>query len=570
MELSSSIIEPQLPPSYGFVTAPYNHQVAAHNFCINKEFFALFMEQGTGKTKTTIDLANDMYLKGEIDAVMVVAPNGVHRQWAVEQVPKHSHLPFVSFVFKSTLPKSAKNLLNTFVTEKKPMLKWLMVNVEAFSHETHISLFKQYLLANKVFLVIDEATAIKNPGANRTIAILSWLGDAQYRGKKLVSYKPYSKRRAILTGTPVTNSVYDLWSMFYFLKPNFFGRTFYSFKAHFGIEVTLDIFVKGIQRKITKLASRQEIAAIRKMLDKGASFLEIAEKYNVRPEDVLYLQAHPTCEVPYKNLVELKQSIAPFAFFARKKDCYDLPPKTYEKVLVELTKEQKRLYNDLKEEYITQFYDSEVSVSQKVALYIRLSQIAGGFLPYVDEAGYKEVRPTDKTNPKVEALLSKLDEASYPLIITTRFRAEAEVLHAAIQKAKPDFRTELILGGVSNRDKKLEDYKNGLVDILVANEKIISKGHNFQNGDTIYRYSFSYSIEDSEQLEDRIHRDGQESDKCLYVHFIALDTIDEEIHASVQGGKNLLEYMREKSVKEFLQNKSEEALREFPKENDYE
>lgn len=570
MELNSTVIEPQLPPSYGYKITPYNHQVAAHNFSINKEFFALFMEQGTGKTKTTIDLANDMFLKGEINAVMVIAPNGVHRQWAVEQIPKHSHLPFASFVFKSTLPKSTRNLMNKWIVEPKAVLKWFLVNVEAFSHDTHIAVFKQYLLANKVFLVIDESTAIKNPGANRTIAILSWLGDAQYRGKRLVSYKPYAKRRAILTGTPVTNSVYDLWAMFYFLKPNFFGRTYYAFKAHFGIESVLDIFVNGAQRKITKLASRTEIKKAQKLLGEGVPFLEIAEKLSFRPEDVLYLQAHPDCEVPYKNLVELKQSIAPFAFFARKKDCYDLPPKTYEKVLVELTKEQRRLYNDLKEEYITQFYDSEVSVSQKVALYIRLSQIAGGFLPYQDEVGYKEVRPTDKTNPKVEALLSKLDEASYPLIITTRFRAEAEVIYQSILKAKPDFRVELILGGVKNRDAKLEDYKNGLVDIIVANEKIISKGHNLQKGDTIYRYSFSYSIEDNEQLEDRIHRDGQESDKCLYVHFIALDTIDEEIHTAVQGGKNLLEYMREKTVKEFLTIKSEETLQEFPKEQEYE
>lgn len=566
MEIGNTSIEPQLPPSYGYKTVPYNHQIAAHNFCINKEFFALFMEQGTGKTKTTVDLANDMFLKGDIQAVMVVAPNGVHKQWATEQVPKHSHLPFSSFVFKSTMGKGLRNRLEKFVTEPQQQLKWLMVNVEAFSHETHINLFKKFLQLNRTFLVIDEATAIKNPGANRTIAILSWLGDAQYRGKKLVAYKPYSARRAILTGTPVTNSVYDLWSMFYFLKPNFFGRTYYAFKAHFGIEAVLNIFVGGVQRKITKLATRAEIRKAQELLQSGESFLSIAEKLSFRPEDVLYLQAHPECEVPYKNLAELKQSIAPFAFFARKKDCYDLPPKTYEKVSVELTKEQRRLYEELKAEYITTFYDSEVSVKQKVALYTRLSQIAGGFLPYEDEVGYKEVRPTDKTNPKVEALLAKLNEASYPLIITTRFRAEAQLLYAEVQKAKPDLRVELILGGVFNRDGKIEDYKSGKVDIMIANERIISKGHNLQMGDTIYRYSFGYSIDDNEQLEDRIHRDGQESDKCLYVHFIAEGTLDEEIHASLKSGKDLLDYMRSTSIKEFLTSKSEEAAKEFPEE----
>lgn len=569
MDFSSGPIEPQLPPSYGYKTEPYNHQIAAYNFCINKDFFALFMEQGTGKTKTLIDIANALYLKGEITAVMIVAPNGVHRQWAVEQLPKHSHIPYEHFVFKSTMPKGLKLLFKKFITEPKDKLKWLMVNVEAFSHETHIGSFKDFLRNNRTFLAIDEATSIKSPTATRTIALLSWLGDAQYRGKRLVAYKPYSVKRAILTGTPVTNSVYDLWSMFYFLKPDFFGRTFYSFKAHFGIEAVMQIYVKGVERKITKLATRTDIRRIRKLLEEGESFLAIAEKTNVRPEDVLYLQAHPDCEVPYKNLSELKKTIAPFAFYARKKDCYDLPPKTYEKIIVELTKEQRRLYEDLKNEYITQFYDAEVSVAQKVALYTRLSQIAGGFLPYEDEEGVKEIRPTDKSNPKMDALVHKLNEATYPVLVTTRFRAEATELKARIEKSYPELNVKLLLGGVKGRDSILEDYKKGLVDVLVANEALIHEGHNLQMGDTIYRYSYGYSIKINEQLEDRIHRDGQLSDKCLYVFFIAENTLDEEIYVALQSGKSLLDYMRDRTIKEFLTVKSEDAVKEFKQgEND--
>jgi len=568
MQLGSNKIEPQLPPAYKYKTVPYNHQVAAHNFSINKDFFAEFMEQGTGKTKAIIDLANDMFMKGEITAVMVVAPNGVHRQWALKQLPLHSALPYSSMVFKSTLSKGQKNLLLKWVPEQRQELKWLMVNIDAFSHQTYLPLFKKYLTDNKVFIVIDEATSIKNPGATRTVALISWLGVAQYRGKRLVSYKPYSVKRAILTGTPVTNSVYDLWSMFYFLKPNFFNMTYFAFKAHFGIEVKMEIFVKGVNRKITRPITRIEIEGIHKSLKDGAHFLEVAEKYNIRPEDVMYLQAHPDCEVPYKNLDELKRLIAPYAFFARKMDCYDLPPKTYKKVVVPLTKEQRRLYDDLKNEYITQFYDSEVSVKQKIALYTRLSQIAGGFLPYEDETGYKEVRPTDKTNPKLQALLSSLDEASFPLIVTSRFRAEAQMLHEEIAKKRPDLRVELVLGGVKGRDKIMDDAEKGAVDVLVANEKIISKGFNLQEGDTIFRYSYGYSVEDSEQLEDRIQRDGQKSDKCLYVHFIAQNTLDEEIYVSVKSGKKLLEFMRDTSVKEFLTTKDATVEEEFKEDRD--
>lgn len=563
MQIGQTAIEPQLPATYPWKLEPYNHQVAAHNWARDKEFFALFMEQGTGKTKTIIDLAGDLFLRGEITAVMVVAPNGVHRQWARKELPKHGAVPYSYAVFKSTLSKGHRQLLNDWVPKKINQLKWLMVNVESFSHDTHIELFKKFLKENKTFLVIDEATAIKNPSAKRTIALLSWLGDATYRGKSLIGYTPYAVKRAILTGTPVTNSVYDLWSMFYFLKPHFFVRSYYAFRGHYGIETQMEIFVGGYARKIKKLATRKDIAKVRRLLENGSPFLEVADKMGMTTSDVQYLIDNPDCDVPYKHLGELKKEIAPYSFFVRKSECYDLPPKVYEVVSVPMSAQQKLHYESLKKHYMTIFHDKEVTVTQKVALYIRLSQIAGGFLPYEDDSGAVAPRAIEECGPKLDALLSKLGDAAFPVIVTTRFRAEAQMLHRALTKAYPDERVELVLGGVSGRDKVMEDYTTGLVGILVANERIISKGFNLQNGNVIHRYSQGYSIEDSEQLEDRIHRDGQQGDKCVYVSYLTEGTIDEEIYASVRNGKDLLEFMRDTSVTEFLSRKEVDVQFEF-------
>ena len=86
MELIKSEIAPQLEPSYLYKTKPYNHQVAGFNFCIDKPFFALFMEQGTGKTKVSIDLMNAKYMRGEINGVLLIAPNGIHSQWITDEL----------------------------------------------------------------------------------------------------------------------------------------------------------------------------------------------------------------------------------------------------------------------------------------------------------------------------------------------------------------------------------------------------------------------------------------------------------------------------------------------------
>ena len=67
-----------------------------------------------------------------------------------------------------------------------------------------------------------------------------------------------------------------------------------------------------------------------------------------------------------------------------------------------------------------------------------------------------------------------------------------------------------------------------------------------------YFYSNTYSMEDREQIEDRIHRDGQKSETVLYKDIIAKNTIDEKIITILQQKKDLLEYMRDKTLDEFL------------------
>ena len=64
---------------YPFKTEPFNHQREEWLRSREEEARAIFWEQGTGKSKLTIDTACWLWLRGLIDGVLVVAPNGVHR-----------------------------------------------------------------------------------------------------------------------------------------------------------------------------------------------------------------------------------------------------------------------------------------------------------------------------------------------------------------------------------------------------------------------------------------------------------------------------------------------------------
>lgn len=91
---------------------------------------------------------------------------------------------------------------------------------------------------------------------------------------------------------------------------------------------------------------------------------------------------------------------------------------------------------------------------------------------------------------------------------------------------------------------------------------MISKGHNLQNAHNVFFYSNSYSLEDREQTEDRIHRKGQ-TEKCLYMDLIMEGSIDMKVYSALKMKKKLLDYIRDKDVKEFLTEVTDDMQQEF-------
>ena len=207
---------------YNFKTKPFDHQRKAFYMSRDKKSFALLMEQGTGKTKVIIDNAAYLYAKGEITALVVIAPNGVHRNWLKEvQTHMPDWCPRSSFYYTSGMNKKRiAEYDETFAVENA--LKIFTFNVEAFTSPKAIYYMQKILVANKVMLVVDESSRIKRPGAKRTKIITKFGKQADFK--------------RIMTGTPVTKGAEDVYSQFKFLDPQILGYdSFYSFKAQYCI-----------------------------------------------------------------------------------------------------------------------------------------------------------------------------------------------------------------------------------------------------------------------------------------------------------------------------------------------
>ena len=197
-------------------TKPFNHQAKALELGHKQRVFAYFMEMGTGKTKVAIDNANYLYENGEINDVIVIAPNSVYRNWEAEIQSHSKNKPDIFIWKKHNLKKLAKYKYNNFF--------FLLMNVEALSRSSGVKFLKDHLLkrGGESMVIIDESTTIKNKGAQRT--------------KSLVALGLHAKYRRILTGSPVTKSPLDLYTQCEFLHKSLLGfKSYYSFRNRYAV-----------------------------------------------------------------------------------------------------------------------------------------------------------------------------------------------------------------------------------------------------------------------------------------------------------------------------------------------
>lgn len=543
-----------------FKTQPYAHQLSAFEKFKDKEYFALFMDMGTGKTKTTIDIAAHKYETGQITGMLVLAPNHVHEQWVRDELPKHCSVPYRAFTWKSGHVGRAyySKLLMDFIVTEMACLKVLAVNIEALQSDTVVPFIADFVKLNKPFIVIDEATCIKHDKARRTKIV-----------HKLEKYG----QRAILTGTPTAKSPFDLWSQMEFLKHNYFKCNFFIFQHRYGLMMRGTNPMTGgkFQTLIDEKTYAMVTSALNKMREQRGGHLmpddyeTISALRGTSEKNVRFIETHPQY-TRYKRLDELRDYIAKDVFSVRKEDCLkDLPPKIYEQVYVDMSPEQARIYKALKTELMAQYGDKELTVANKAALMTRLMQVVGGFFPFMrDEDRFDPIakawyqrQVTDgqligDKNAKLEALRADLEEVDREtrIIVWAHFVPELKYLY---EQLKRDYKCCLYYGGTSDyeRSKIIKDFQRGEYDIFIGNTQTAGFGLNLQNATLQYFFSNDFNTENRLQGEDRSHRIGVKS-VCVYKDIIIKGTVDEKVYANIMMGRDMNDYFKSVSLTELF------------------
>lgn len=302
---------------FEFKTKPYDHQLEVFNRSCDLEYFALFMEQGTGKTKVIIDTANKLYSEGKISAVIMFAKKGVYGNWYYEEIPKHSSIPYRAYLWRGFYYASEREQFASVTG--RGHLAWFLCNVEALTSPKCQKLLSKFFETHKAFMLVgDETTTIKNKKSKRAKAALALAPKANYR--------------RIMSGLPNPQSPIDLFSQCEFLKRGILGHSsLSSFKSRYTI------------LKRVHFGSR--------------SFFTVNG---------------------YRDLDELSSRIKRFAAIVKKEDCLDLPPKMYKTMSIELTDEQRHAYDELRTKAVTYIQDHEITAINALSLITRLLQISCG------------------------------------------------------------------------------------------------------------------------------------------------------------------------------------------------
>ncbi|MFN4872318.1 MAG: DEAD/DEAH box helicase [Akkermansiaceae bacterium] len=284
-----------------------------------------------------------------------------------------------------------------------------------------------------------------------------------------------ARHRLCLSGTPIENHLGELWSLMHFLIPGFLG--------------TEDAFNKNFRKPIEEEGDAE------------------------------------------KNAL-LKKRIAPLVL-RRTKDqvAKELPPKTEMVHLIELSSDQKDLYETVRatmdKRVRAAIAARGIEQSQIVFLdaLLKLRQICCDprLLPEDFAAGITSSAKLEFLKEMLETLV----EESRKILIFSQFTTMLALIEGHLVKTKVPYLK--LTGGSKDRGKLVEEFQSGKFPVFLISLKAGGTGLNLTAADTVIHYDPWWNPAAEAQATDRAYRIGQ--DKPVFVHkLLCQETVEERIH----------------------------------------
>lgn len=417
-------------------------------------------DMGLGKTLQAIAAITqyfDMRKKASDDLpgqCLIVCPTSLVDNWEEEF---HQFQPTLKVATVTGTPQERKKVLS----EKN---KWQVLITSYGLVQKDIELYEQMSFG---YVILDEAQAIKNRETRNARSV-----------KKIAA-----RHKLILTGTPLENSLEDLWSLFDFLMPGLLG----SFER----------FVNSYIKPQANLQSQLEI---------------------------------------------LRRKITPFVLRRMKNDVLeDLPPISHIVYHCHLSSNQMQLYSSYAKQATEQLKKLvEKEGFDKVRIHVlatltRLKQICCHPAIFAKE----EAEPGDSS--KYEMLLDLIGglmESNHKTVIFSQYTRMLGILREDLKKMGTKF--SYLDGSSKNRLQIVKQFnEDETIPLFLVSLKAGGSGLNLVGADTVIHYDMWWNPAVENQATDRVWRLGQKEKVSSY-KLITLGTIEEKILELQERKKELL------------------------------
>ena len=425
---------------------------------LKNPYCGVFLEMGLGKTVLTIQAIARLKKMGHKGKWLIIAPKKV----AVSTWPDE----LAKWEFCKDLKYSV--VANPVEAKRKMALKAdadiYIINVDNVNW-----LVSYYQMAWPFpYVIIDESSKFKAYNSRRFKSIKSILG--------------YIQRIVLLTGTPMPNTLIDLWAQIYILDR---GERLYptigQYRNYF--------FNEG--RKKDHVVFNYE-------LKKG--------KDDLYGEDIYEAMIH--------------NRISDICISMKQEDWGKLPERIDREYNISMSPDVRKKYDDFEEEMVLELIGGEeVTAANAAALSGKLLQFAGGAV-YTEKPVFAEVH-----REKIDALEEIIDTANgHPVLVFYYFKHERTRILEALKGYKV---TELA------NESEIKAWNDKAYDVALVHPQSHGHGLNLQAGGHIcVWYALPWSLELYQQGVARLHRKGQMQSVIVH-HLICKGTVDEDVMAAL-------------------------------------
>lgn len=423
-------------------------------------YSAIFHEQGLGKTKIAVDLLLYWLEHKDIDTVLIVTKKQLVQNWRNE-FTTHTHV-------KPAVLTS--NRTDNFYVYNGPA-RAIITNFETVSAEKER--FHLYLKSRNVAIIIDESAKLKNPESKLT--------------RDFFELSPEFTIKTIMTGTPVANRPYDIWSQIYFLDGGLsLGKDYKTFK------ITTDLSNKLYSNEVKRGEFEESISDI---------YTKIS-KFSVR---------------------ETKSS-----------GIINLPDKQYVNVWAEFEPQQKNIYARIKDEMIVLVQKGNESIlddsTATLKRLLRLVQAASN--PRLIDDMYLGNSGKEQ---QLDILIKKIIAKGEKCIVWSSFIENINYFTKKYSKycaVKIHGRMTIV-----ERNKSVDKFKIDQNKILFATPQSAKEGLTLTMANHVIFYDRGFSLDDYLQAQDRIHRISQ-TKTCYVYNIMIADSVDVWVDVLLKAKQN--------------------------------